>query len=62
VRELFLDGRWAEAEELLAPLSHARGFDHSAVLFQLRRQRFKLRLRGRFLVKHMQITQLRQAL
>ena len=49
-RDLILDARWAEAEDLLAPLARARGFDHSGVLFSLRRQRFlellASRLRG----------------
>ena len=39
-RELLLDARWAEAEDLLAPLAAARGFDHAGVLFHVRRQRF----------------------
>jgi hypothetical protein len=47
VRELIMDGRWAEAEDLLAPLSAARGFDHRGVLFALRRQRFLELLAGR---------------
>ena len=42
-----MDGRWAEAEDLLAPLSAARGFDHKGVLFALRRQRFLELLAGR---------------
>lgn len=44
---MILDGRWAETEEFLAPLSHSRGFDHAGVLFAVRRQRFLELLSGR---------------
>ena len=46
-RELALDGRWGELEDFLAPLAHARGFDHAGVLFAVRRQRFLELLSGR---------------
>lgn len=46
-RELVLEGRWGDTEDFLAPLAHARGFNHSGVLFAVRRQRFLELLSGR---------------
>lgn len=39
LRELVLDGRWDDVETICVPLSSAKGFDSTSVLFEIRRQR-----------------------